>query len=53
VPRQPVAALVEHATAGDFRALAKLISLVEDGAGPLREVMSLLARGPDRHASSA
>jgi LAO/AO transport system kinase len=38
-----VPALVESARAGSPRAVARLISLVEDGHGSLREVMAMLA----------
>ncbi|MCU1588894.1 MAG: putative GTPase [Frankiales bacterium] len=38
-----VPALVDQATEGNARAVARLISLVEDGSPALREVMSLLA----------
>jgi LAO/AO transport system kinase len=38
-----VPALVEQATAGNARAVARLISLVEDASPALREVMALLA----------
>ncbi|MHB2022380.1 MAG: methylmalonyl Co-A mutase-associated GTPase MeaB [Mycobacteriales bacterium] len=38
-----IAALVERARAGESRAVARLISLVEDGSPSLRELMRLLA----------
>ena len=38
-----VAELVERARGGEPRAVARLISLVEDGSGQLREAMALLA----------
>ena len=40
----PVPALVDKARAGDPRAVARLISLVEDASPQLREVMA--ARAP-------
>ncbi|MEQ4204412.1 methylmalonyl Co-A mutase-associated GTPase MeaB [Actinopolymorpha sp. B17G11] len=40
---QPVSELVEHARAGDPRAIGRLISLVEDAAPELREVAAALA----------
>ena len=45
MPRRtaPVAELVERARAGDSRAVARLISLVEDESPLLREVMAALA----------
>jgi LAO/AO transport system kinase len=39
----PVPELVERAESGDARAVARLISLVEDGSAHLREAMALLA----------
>ncbi len=42
-PGAPVADLVERAQAGEARAVARLISLVEDGAPELREVSAALA----------
>jgi LAO/AO transport system kinase len=41
--REPAAALVSAADAGDPRALARLISLVENGSPQLRGVMKLIA----------
>jgi LAO/AO transport system kinase len=41
--REPAAALVSAADGGDPRALARLISLVENGSPQLREVMKLIA----------
>jgi LAO/AO transport system kinase len=41
--RSRVADLVDRARGGDPRALARLVSLVEDGAPELREAMALLA----------
>ena len=43
VPADAVAGLVDQAREGSTRALARLVSLVEDGAPELREVMALLA----------
>ncbi|MDQ2791718.1 MAG: methylmalonyl Co-A mutase-associated GTPase MeaB [Actinomycetota bacterium] len=43
-----VADLVEHARQGQARAVARLISLVEDGAPELREVAAALARDTGR-----
>ena len=43
-----VAALVERARAGEPRAVARLISLVEDGSPLLPQVMSLLGPGRAR-----
>lgn len=43
MPPTDVAALVEQATQGRARAVARLISLVEDDAPQLREVMAALA----------
>jgi LAO/AO transport system kinase len=48
-PRVDVAGLVDRATDGNARALARLISLVEDGSPALREVMAALAS----HAGNA
>ncbi|MDQ2880128.1 MAG: methylmalonyl Co-A mutase-associated GTPase MeaB [Actinomycetota bacterium] len=46
--RHDVADLVEHARQGQARAVARLISLVEDGAPELREVAAALARDTGR-----
>ena len=48
-----VPALVERARAGDARAVARLISLVEDESPHLREVMAGLRRTPGTRRSSA
>jgi LAO/AO transport system kinase len=42
-PAAEIAELVRRATSGDVRELARLISLVEDGAPQLREVMAAVA----------
>jgi LAO/AO transport system kinase len=46
--RHDVGVLVEHARQGQARAVARLISLVEDGAPELREVAAALARDTGR-----
>jgi LAO/AO transport system kinase len=46
--RHNVGVLVEHARQGQARAVARLISLVEDGAPELREVAAALARDTGR-----
>jgi LAO/AO transport system kinase len=46
--RHDVGDLVEHARQGQARAVARLISLVEDGAPELREVAAALARDTGR-----
>jgi LAO/AO transport system kinase len=46
--RHDVGVLVEHARQGQARAVARLISLVEDGAPELREVAAALARDSGR-----
>jgi LAO/AO transport system kinase len=46
--RHDVGVLVEHARLGQPRAVARLISLIEDGAPELREVAAALARDTGR-----
>jgi LAO/AO transport system kinase len=46
--RHDVGVLIEHARQGQARAVARLISLVEDGAPELREVAAALARDTGR-----